>query len=129
MDGPGTVSSTTGGPGGTRTGAYLIDRLRGLDLPRKQSVQWVSVPRCIAFSTPAVEVSGCVACALRTWVGKDKGMHPSDLERSHFSHSRGNSLKVLLTVYRWGRPYGTFRQGETASYESYVHHAVTSVLL
>lgn len=100
--------------------------------PRKVATRWVHIPRCVVLDTPMPESHDVGAWVLRSdgWseerpcVGckvRATAVQITDEDREDLSRARGIPLKVLLTVYRWARPYAQTPLGEGRDY--YAHRA------
>jgi hypothetical protein len=72
-----------------------------------------AVPKGVALDTAAVAPDRCLACDIAAIVrGGERPFHPITVDRNELIYGRGIPLKVLLTVYRWGRPYKRHRKDD-----------------
>jgi hypothetical protein len=96
--------------------------------PKKHSTQWVAVPRWIAFETPRTDSPHCLACVIAAATRGTENGSPrllTEADRKALIRGPGIDLKVLLTIYRWARPYTRLPVGAPPG--SYEHQAIASL--
>ena len=86
----------------------LASLLRGLERSsaRKQSTRWVIVPAMLASERAATEHYGCYGCQIRPLLTREaSAVCEGRISRAELARGDGFAWKLLLTIFRWARPY------------------------